>query len=165
MPQILSFFSPLSPLFSPTKTKSGGAQARHFSTKLSLIFQRLLTLCTQLPAHLQRVIRSGAQRGTLCSGAEKNKKQKKVASRVSVALLYKVRRDGCSRADKREARSDVPGGLMDVVRRATTRVKRNQCANRTAAQLLAWRARLVPKYVQCQGWIITSSTAVLVIGQ
>lgn len=57
----LSFppFFPLSSL--PTKIKSSGAQARHFSTKLSLIFQRLLTLCTQLPAYLQCVIRSGEE--------------------------------------------------------------------------------------------------------
>lgn len=44
------FFSPLSSSL-PTKIKSSGAQARHFSTKLSLIFQRLLTLCTQLAAY------------------------------------------------------------------------------------------------------------------
>lgn len=70
----LSFFSffalPSSSCF-PTKIKSTGAQARHFSTKLSLIFQRLLTLRTQLPADLQCVIRSGEECGGLCSGAIK----------------------------------------------------------------------------------------------
>lgn len=58
-----------------TKIKSSGAQARHFSTKLSLIFQRLLTLRTQLPAYLQCVIRSGEECGRLCSGAIKKKKK------------------------------------------------------------------------------------------
>lgn len=55
----------------PTKINSSGAQARYFSTKLSLIFQSLLTLRTQLPAYLQCVIRSVEECGRLCSGAIK----------------------------------------------------------------------------------------------
>lgn len=97
----LLFFSSSSSL--PTKIKSSGAQARHFSTKLSLIFQRLLTLRTQLPACLQCVIRSGEECGRLCSGAIK----KKEAFTVSV-LCWKVWGDGRFRAHRCVWRAHVP---------------------------------------------------------